>query len=137
MKTTMDYMVGNTAIQIVNTGRKIKIVDVEKRVVKKRFWKRFFMVSFIAAALMVACFYVVRLENQKVLLDQQVYELQAQVKDLEKENLVMEKQNEEVPIDYQDIYNRALGLGMKFPTEQQVQTYTVEKSTAVRMYGAE
>lgn len=137
MKTTMDYMVGNTAIQIVNTGRKIKIVDVEKRAVKKRFWKRFFMVSFIAAALMVACFYVVRLENQKVLLDQQVYELQAQVKDLEKENLVMEKQNEEVPVDYQDIYNRALGLGMKFPTEQQVQTYTVEKSTAVRMYGAE
>ena len=137
MKTTMDYMVGNTAIQIVNTGRKIKIVDVEKRAVKKRFWKRFFMVSFIAAALMVAGFYVVRLENQKVLLDQQVYELQAQVKDLEKENLVMEKQNEEVPIDYQDIYNRALGLGMKFPTEQQVQTYTVEKSTAVRMYGAE
>ena len=137
MKTTMDYMVGNTAIQIVNTGRKIKIVDVEKRAVKKRFWKRFFMVSFIAAALMVACFYVVRLENQKVLLDQQVYELQAQVKDLEKENLVMEKQNEEVPIDYQDIYNRALGLGLKFPTEQQVQTYTVEKSTAVRMYGAE
>lgn len=137
MKTTMDYMVGNTAIQIVNTGRKIKIVDVEKRTVKKRFWKRFFMVSFIAAALMVACFYVVRLENQKVLLDQQVYELQAQVKDLEKENLVMEKQNEEVPIDYQDIYNRALGLGMKFPTEQQVQTYTVEKSTAVRMHGAE
>lgn len=137
MKITMDYMVGNTAIQIVNTGRKIKIVDVEKRAVKKRFWKRFFMVSFIAAALMVACFYVVRLENQKVLLDQQVYELQAQVKDLEKENLVMEKQNEEVPIDYQDIYNRALGLGMKFPTEQQVQTYTVEKSTAVRMYGAE
>ena len=53
------------------------------------------------------------------------------------ENLVMEKQNEEVPVDYQDIYNRALGLGMKFPTEQQVQTYTVEKSTAVRMYGAE
>ena len=137
MKTTMDYMVGNTAIQIVNTGRKIKIVDVEKRAVKKRFWKRFFMVSFIATALMVVCFYVVRLENQKVLLDQQVYELQAQVKDLEKENLVLEKQNEEVPVDYQDIYNRALDLGMKFPTEQQVQTYTVEKSTAVRMYGVE
>lgn len=65
MKTTMDYMVGNTAIQIVNTGRKIKIVDVEKRAVKKRFWKRFFMVSFIAAALMVACFYVVRLEKDR------------------------------------------------------------------------
>ena len=91
MKITMDYMVGNTAIQIVNTGRKIKIVDVEKRAVKKIFWKRFFVVSFLAAALMVACFYVVRLENQKVLLNQQVYELQAQVKDMEKENLMMEK----------------------------------------------
>ena len=49
----------------------------------------------------------------------------------------LEKQNEEFSVDYQDMYNRALDLGMKFPTKQQVQTYTVEKSTAVRMYGAE
>lgn len=137
MKTTMDYMVGNTAIQIVNTGRKIKIVDVEKRKVKKRFWKRFFVISLFAAALMMACFHVVRLENHKVLLDQQVYALQAQVENLEKENLVLEKQNEGVAIDYQDIYSKARNLGMKFPTDQQIQTYTVEKSTAVRMYGDE
>ena len=31
MKVTMDYVVGNTAIQIVNTGKKVKIVDVKNR----------------------------------------------------------------------------------------------------------
>ena len=40
MKITTDYVIGNTAIQIVNTGKRIKIVDVEKRARKKRFWKR-------------------------------------------------------------------------------------------------
>ena len=41
MRITTDYMIGNTAIQIVNTGRKIKIVDVEKQRTKKRFLKWF------------------------------------------------------------------------------------------------
>ena len=35
MKVTMDYVVGNTAIQIVNTGKKVKIVDVEKQKKKR------------------------------------------------------------------------------------------------------
>ena len=37
MKVTMDYVVGNTAIQIVNTGKKVKIVDVEKQKKKRKF----------------------------------------------------------------------------------------------------
>ncbi len=135
MKTTMDYMIGNTAIQIINTGNKIKVIDVEKRKIRKKFWGRFILVSLLSAILAVTCFYVVQLENRKVLLDKQVYALQAQIEELEKENLVMEKQNSETPIDYQDIFTRARELGMRFPTNQQIQTYTVEKSTAVRLYG--
>ena len=38
-------------------------------------------------------------------------------------------------ISYDDLFARAKSLGMKFPTNYQVQTYTVEKSTAVRLYG--
>ena len=30
MKTTMEYMVGNTAVQIVNTGKRIKVIDIKK-----------------------------------------------------------------------------------------------------------
>lgn len=135
MKTTMDYMVGNTAIQIINTGKKIKIVDVEKEKVRKKFLARLILVTLIAAMLMVTCFYVVQLQNRKTLLDREIYTLQTQVEDLEKENIVMEKQNAEVAIDYEDIYKKALELGMRFPTNQQIQTYTVEKSTAVRING--
>lgn len=135
MKTTMDYMVGNTAIQIINTGKKIKIVDVEKEKVRKKFLARLILVTLIAAMLMVTCFYVVQLQNRKALLDREIYTLQTQVEDLEKENIVMEKQNAEVAIDYEDIYKKALELGMRFPTNQQIQTYTVEKSTAVRING--
>lgn len=137
MKTTMDYMIGNTAIQIINTGNKIKVIDVEKRKIRKKFWGRLVLVSFLSAILAVTCFYVVQLQNRKVLLDKQVYALQAQIEEIEKENLVLEKQNSETPIDYQDIFTRAQELGMRFPTNQQIQTYTVEKSTAVRLYGDE
>ena len=28
MKITTDYIVGNTAIQIVNTGKRIKVIDI-------------------------------------------------------------------------------------------------------------
>ena len=35
MKYTTDYVIGNTAIQIVETGRRIKVIDVERRREKK------------------------------------------------------------------------------------------------------
>ena len=54
---------------------------------------------------------------------------------LEKENLALKKQEADVTISYDDLFARAKSLGMKFPTNCQVQTYTVEKSTAVRLYG--
>lgn len=133
MKTTLDYMVGNTAIQIIHTGKKIRVVDVEKEKVRKIFLARFILVTVIAVLLIVTCFYVVQLQNDKVLLDQKIYTLQGQVEDLKKENIVLEKQNEEAAIDYEEIYRRALALGMRFPTNDQMHTYTVEKSTAVRM----
>ena len=99
MKTTMDYMVGNTAIQIVNTGKRIKIVDVEK----------------------------------EELLDRHVYQLQTQVSALEKENVILQRQGEEIAVNYNEIFKKAKGLGMRFPTNQQLETYTMEKSTAVRV----
>ncbi len=47
----------------------------------------------------------------------------------------IKKQEADVTISYDDLFARAKSLGMKFPTNCQVQTYTVEKSTAVRLYG--
>ena len=77
MKATMEYMVGNTAVQIINTGNKIKVVDVEKQRIRKSIWKHLSIALTITGMLVTLCFYVVRLENQKNLLDQSVYHLQA------------------------------------------------------------
>lgn len=135
VKVTMDYVVGNTAIQIVNTGKKVKIVDVEKQKKKRKFIKQWIIASAASLVLILSCFQIVRMENQEVLLNKQVYQLASQVDVLEKENLALKKQEADVTISYDDLFARAKALGMKFPTNYQVQTYTVEKSTAVRLYG--
>lgn len=135
VKVTMDYVVGNTAIQIVNTGKKVKIVDVEKQKKKRKFIKQWIIASAASLVLILSCFQIVRMENQEVLLNKQVYQLTSQVDVLEKENLALKKQEADVTISYDDLFARAKALGMKFPTNCQVQTYTVEKSTAVRLYG--
>ena len=133
MKLTTDYMVGNTAIQIINTGRRIKIVDVEKAKVRRSIMKHLIIALAITGMLITLCFYVVRLENQKVLLNRSVYTLQTQVDKIAKENVLLEKQEQEIPVDYDEIYDRALALGMRFPTNDQIGTYNVEKSTAIRL----
>lgn len=133
MKTTTDYMIGNTAIQIVNTGKKIKIVDVEKQKVRKRFWKKFCLTLLTGSIVLTSCFYVVNLQNTKVFLDKQVYVLQGQIDDLEKENIILEKENEKVKIDYDEVYQKARELGMVFPTYKQLYYYDANKSTAVRI----
>lgn len=135
VKVTMDYVVGNTAIQIVNTGKKVKIVDVEKQKKKRKFIKQWVIASAASLVLILSCFQIVRMENQEVLLNKQVYQLASQVDVLEKENLALKKQEADVTISYDDLFARAKALGMKFPTNYQVQTYAVEKSTAVRLYG--
>ena len=122
---------GNTAIQIVNTGKKVKIVDVEKQKKKRKFIKQWIIASAASLVLILSCFQIVRMENQEVLLNKQA----SQIDVLEKENLALKKQEADVTISYDDLFARAKSLGMKFPTNCQVQTYTVEKSTAVRLYG--
>ena len=133
MKTTMDYMIGNTAIQLVNTGKKIKIIDVEKQKERRSLLKALLVSSVIIGMFVASCFYVVRLENQRVLLDQSVYSLQCQIDDMQKENNVLRKEQQELAIDYDRIYKRALALGMRFPKSGQIGVYKPEKSTAIRI----
>lgn len=135
MRATMDYMVGSTAIQIRSRGNRIKVVDVEKEKVRKSILKHFLAALVIAGMLILLCFYVVQLENQKIMLDESVYELQSQIDDITKGNLVLQKEEESLLIDYDTIFRKALAKGMKFPQKQQVATYDMQKSTAVRMNG--
>lgn len=133
MRATMDYMVGNTAIQIRSRKNKITVIDVRKERVRKSILKHLLVALVITGLLILLCFYVVRLENQKVMLDKSVYVLQSQVDDIIKGNVVLQKEEESLLVDYDTIYEKALMMGMKFPKKQQVGTYDAQKSTAVRL----
>ncbi|MCH5252982.1 MAG: septum formation initiator family protein [Lachnospiraceae bacterium] len=134
MKITTDYTIGNTAIQIVNTGKRIKVVDVEKEKMKKRFLKKILIVAISGAMAFTSCLYFVNLQHKKVFLNKQVYALQGQIEQLERENSLMQRENDEnLIVDYDAVYKKARKLGMIFPSNEQTYTYRVDKSTAVRM----
>lgn len=133
MKSTTEYMIGNTAVQIVNNGKRICVVDVEKRKQKGRMVKRGLVTVIMAAMLTVACFYVVRLNNQQVILGDSVQRLQDQVTVLKEKTEEMKREASDAALDYNTIFSKAKKLGMKFPKQNQVYDYKVQKSTAVRV----
>lgn len=133
MKSTTEYMIGNTAVQIVNKGKRICVVDVEKRKLKGRIVKRGLVTVIMAAMLTVACFYVVRLNNQQVILGDSVQRLQDQVTVLKEKTEEMKREASDAALDYDTIFFKAKKLGMKFPKQDQVYDYKVQKSTAVRV----
>lgn len=131
MKSTTEYMIGNTAVQIVNKGKRICVVDVKKRKQKGRMVKRGLVTVIMAAMLTVACFYVVRLNNQQVILGDSVQRLQDQVTVLKEKTEEMKREASDAALDYDTIFSKAKKLGMKFPKQDQVYDYKVQKSTAV------
>lgn len=133
MKSTTEYMIGNTAVQIVNKGKRICVVDVKKRKQKGRIVKRGLVTVIMAAMLTVACFYVVRLNNQQVILGDSVQRLQDQVTVLKEKTEEMKREASDAALDYDTIFSKAKKLGMKFPKQDQVYDYKVQKSTAVRV----
>lgn len=133
MKSTTEYMIGNTAVQIVNKGKRICVVDVKKRKQKGRMVKRGLVTVIMAAMLTVACFYVVRLNNQQVILGDSVQRLQDQVTVLKEKTEEMKREASDATLDYDTIFSKAKKLGMKFPKQDQVYDYKVQKSTAVRV----
>ena len=133
MKSTTEYMIGNTAVQIVNKGKRVCVVDVEKRKQKDRIVKRGLVTVIMAAMLTVACFYVVRLNNQQVILGDSVQRLQDQVTVLKEKTEEMKREASDAALDYDTIFSKAKKLGMKFPKQDQVYDYKVQKSTAVRV----
>ena len=133
MKSTTEYMIGNTAVQIVNKGKRICVVDVKKRKQKGRMVKKGLVTVIMAAMLTVACFYVVRLNNQQVILGDSVQRLQDQVTVLKEKTEEMKREASDAALDYDTIFSKAKKLGMKFPKQDQVYDYKVQKSTAVRV----
>ena len=133
MKTTMDYMIGNTAVQIVNKGNCIKVVDVKKRQVRRQLIRSILIGLVLTAIMICASGYVIMLNNRQTMLYNDVFQLKEQVTELEMDKANLEKSVETESIDYTELMNKAKALGMKFPTQEQVYTYQINKSTMVRM----
>ena len=133
MKTTLDYMVGNTAIQIVNTGKRIKVIDVQKEQTKRRFIR--VSLGFLVVTLLtfMSCFYLITMHSAEEVLNREVYALKSEIEELQGENLLLQKKNENYTIDYKDIFSKAKKMGMRFPVEEQLYEYTNQKSTAVKI----
>lgn len=133
MKHTTDYMVGNTAFQIVNKGKKIIVVDVEKEKARKKFWRKCLFTLVAGICLFFICLNFVNLENNRTLLNDEVYAMQGEISELESEISTMERMGEQNAVDFTGILKRAKAMGMRFPKENQVWYYKAEKSTVVRV----
>lgn len=133
MKTTMEYVVGNTALQIINTGKRIKVVDVEKQETRRFFIKTVLMILFISAISLFGCVWLISLQKQSTVMTEQVYTLQSQVTDLEMETKGLRKEVDNLTVDYAEILKKAKVLGMDFPKEGQILSYENLPSNMVRV----
>lgn len=137
MKAVSEYVVGNTAIRIIDTGRRIRVIDVEKRQEQKQFRKAVIATALAAILSFATSLTVVGFHNSQTLLDKQIYSLKSEIDTLERENKILEKKNEEQEkLSYKKIYKRATAMGMHFPKDQQVETYVYKKGSAIRLYQA-
>ena len=135
MKAVSEYVIGNTAVRIVDTGRRIRVIDIEKEKERKQF-KKTAVATILAAALSFATsLSVVSFHNSQTLLDKQIFTLRSEIDSLERENKVLEKENEEKEkLSYAKVLKRATALGMSFPTKKNVKTYTYRKGSGIKFY---
>ncbi|MCR5691264.1 MAG: hypothetical protein K6G62_03505 [Eubacterium sp.] len=136
MRHVTEYMIGNAAVQVVRRGNRIKVVDVEENKRKKEFFRNVLVWVSLAGILTLVCFYVVRLNNQHILLGESIESLQSQVVDLEAEKNELRRETDNFKIDYKKVMRKAKAMGMKFPKKGQVHGYKVSKSTAIRRISA-
>ena len=134
MKAVSDFIIGSTAVRIVDTGRRIRVIDVEKQAEKKQFKKTVVATVLAAALTFGTSLSVVNYHNSQTLLDKQVYSLKTEIETLERENKALEKQTEDEKLSYKTIYKKAVAMGMGFPTNKQVKEYKYKKGTAVHVY---
>ena len=123
MKAVSDFIIGSTAVRIVDTGRRIRVIDVEKQAEKKQFKKTVVATVLAAALTFGTSLTVVNYQSSQTLLDKQVYSLKTEIETLERENKALEKKTEEEKLSYKTIYKKALAMGMDFPKNRQVKEY--------------
>lgn len=136
MKAISSYTIGNTAVKIIDNGRRIRVVDVEKETRKKNIHKHvmiFFMAAFLTLS---SSLFMVSYQHSKTVLDKKIYTLKTEIDSLERENIALEKSINDKTIDYDKIYREALAMGMHFPKSRDIRYYSYHKGSAIRLYEA-
>ena len=134
MRAISEYVIGNTAIRIVDTGRRIRVIDVEKEKEKRSFRKTAFAIFAAAILSLSSCLWMVSYQSASTMLDKQVFLLKNEVETMERENKVLEKKVEDEAMSYEKIYKKALSFGMDFPKGKNVRYYEYKKGTGIKLY---
>ncbi|MEE3467982.1 MAG: hypothetical protein VZQ83_06050 [Eubacterium sp.] len=135
MKAVSEFVIGTTAVRIVDTGRRIRVIDIEKAKERKQFKKTVVAMIFAATLSFATSLSVVNFHNSQTLLDRQIFSLKTEIDSLERENKALEKENEEKEkLSYAKVLKKATAMGMSFPTKKRVKTYTYKKGSGIRFY---
>lgn len=123
MKYTTDFIVGNTAMKIVEKGNHIKVIDVEEQREKRSLLGRILLVTVLSILLVSGCYSVITKSSQSVLLSRQISALNVEIEQLQKEKSDLENSQIDA-IDYDKIMEEAVTkYGMSFPENDQIYTY--------------
>lgn len=136
MKAVTEYVIGNTAVKIVDTGRRIRVIDVEQQKERIHFAKTAIAVVVAAALSFITCLSVVNFQHSKTCLDRNIFTLKAEIETLERENKTLEKKVQERELPYNKIYKKAIAMGMDFPKNDHVKQYTYKKGSGIHLYHA-
>lgn len=134
MKAIQDCIIGNTAVRIIDTGRRIRVIDVEKQKTLRQFKKT------VAAMILAAVFsfsstlLVIDKQSDETILSKQVYSLKTEIDTLERENKILEKKITDDNLTYKEIYKKATAMGMSFPDSRRIATYKYKKGSGIRIY---
>ena len=141
MKAVSDYMIGNVAVKIVDTGRSIRIIDIEKALEKKVFRKKALAIILMVGLTLMTSLSVVNRQSEQTSLKKQVYALKSEIQTLELENETLEKTiKEKENFSYKQIFKKARSLGMDFPRKGQIKLYhskggkATDKATGALMF---
>ncbi|MCR4605275.1 MAG: hypothetical protein K5639_04675 [Eubacterium sp.] len=135
MRAETQYVIEGTAVKIVDTGRCIRVINVEQQKAKRYFFKTLMIIIISAFLTFSASLFLVDHTHTKVLLDKNIYTLKTEIKNLEHENTILQKNIEEKkPIDYNKILEKAHSMGMDFPTNDRVETYRYRKGSSIKVY---
>lgn len=127
MKQITEMFVGNTAMQIVEKGNHIRVINIEQHKQRRFVIRNTLLVMVLSIMLVGISYSIIKNTNENVMLGREIAALNTEISQLEKENSDF-RNNQYVTVDYDKLMKEAKGkYGMDFPKKKQVLSYQVEK----------